>query len=612
MKTTHDLTAGASEARRLRLWPGALIVAAQLAAFHVPGLVAPSSPSMFYGMLLSFGVGTPLVCIWWLFFSRALWRDRLGGLALLIVAHTAAVVLADPSARNAAVLAGTPWLCAAFVASLFAGRRAVTILTVFVASFGWTLVRTDGVTGSMSTEFAWRWSDSAERRFLASDASRAPEAPSSAATETGPADSAAAGAAGFAAVAVWPGFRGPGRDGVVVGTAVDTDWAVNPPQELWRRPVGPGWGSFALAGDRLFTQEQRDSDEVVVCYDADTGEPIWLHADPARFWEALGGAGPRATPTYHAGRLYTLGATGILNALDAETGARIWTRDIAEDSGAPTPSWGFAGSPLVVGDRVIVHAAGAPDGRAVVAYDLATGEPRWLGRAGGPSYSSPQEAILGGVRQVVQLTGEGVFGLDAASGAPLWTYPWPATAGGERIVQPARLDAEGTLLIGTFDEGARKLTVSTMSPGKWSVDEVWTSRGLKPYFNDFVVNRGTAFGFDGTRLAAIDLETGERLWKGGRYGNGQVLLLRDQDLLLVLSERGELALARAVPERFEELARFRALTGKTWNHPILVEGVVFVRNGQEAAAFRLPIATEDRISAAATVDRERETKQHDE
>jgi outer membrane protein assembly factor BamB len=560
--------------RTLRLWPGVLIVVLQLLALYGPAWLAPMTPAMFYGMLASFTVGTLLLLLWWLFASRARWSNRLGGLALLVVVHTAAVLLVHESARWVALLPGIPWLCAAFVASLFFRNRVVTVVAVLLASFGWTLVRTDGVTGTMSAEYAWRFSATAEERFLTSTASAPP-----AVTDT---------AAAPVETAVWPGFRGAARDNVLHGVTIASDWSANPPQEIWRRPVGPGWSSFALIGHRLCTQEQRDEDEVVVCYDAASGEPLWLHAYPARFWEALGGAGPRATPTYHDGRLYTLGATGVLSCLDVADGGPLWTRDIAEDTGAAVPQWGFASSPLVVGDRVVVHAAGAPEGRSVVAYDLATGDPLWYGHADGPGYSSPHLATIGGVQQIVMIAGEGAFGLDPATGALLWKHEWPMTGGGERVVQPAIVDDGDAILIGTFDGGTRKLAVTSDASGSWTANEAWTSRGLKPYYNDLVVHRGTAFGFDRHILAAIDVETGGRAWKGGRYGNGQMLLLPDQDLLLVVSERGELALVRASPERFEEVARVQAIEGKTWNHPIVVDGIIYLRNGEEAAAYRLP------------------------
>ena len=189
---------------------------------------------------------------------------------------------------------------------------------------------------------------------------------------------------------------------------------------------------------------------------------------------------------------------------------------------------------------------------------------------------------------IPMIAAAGVYGLDPETGALLWQHEWAATGGGERVVQPAVVDDGGGILIGTFDGGTRKLAVTRDASGSWSAREVWTSRGLKPYYNDLVVHRGTVFGFDRHILAAIDVDTGERAWKGGRYGNGQMLLLPDQDLLLVVSEQGELALVRASAEGFAEVARVQAIAGKTWNHPIVVDGVVYLRNGEEAAAYRLP------------------------
>jgi outer membrane protein assembly factor BamB len=374
----------------------------------------------------------------------------------------------------------------------------------------------------------------------------------------------------------WPGFGGPGRDGVARGVRIATDWAASPPVELWRRPIGPGWSSFAVHGDRFFTQEQRGDDEIVTCYDLRTGEPIWMHRDAARFWESNGGAGPRGTPTLSNGRVYTLGATGILNALEAADGAVVWSRNAASDTKSEMPGWGFSGSPIVVDDLVIVATAGR-----MAAYDLATGSPRWIGPDGGDGYSSPHEVTVGGVHQVLLLSFAGAAGIAPEDGRLLWEQP---AKSGTRITQPA-LTADGDVLIGA-GEGLRRVALVPGSGG-WKVEERWTSIGLKPYFNDFVVHSGHAYGFDGRILSAIDLDKGERKWKGGRYGNGQLVLLPEQDLLLVLSEEGELALVRAVPDGFTELARMPAIHGKTWNHPVVVRDVVLVRNGEEMAAFRL-------------------------
>jgi outer membrane protein assembly factor BamB len=356
---------------------------------------------------------------------------------------------------------------------------------------------------------------------------------------------------------------------------IATDWSTSPPVELWRRPVGPGWSSFAVAGDVVYTQEQRGDDEVVACYQLTTGEPVWEHRDAVRFFESNAGAGPRGTPTVHQGRVYTFGATGIVNVLDAASGALVWSRNAASDAGAKVPDWGFSSSPLVAGDLVIV----AADGK-LVAYDRKTGEPRWFGPAGSETYSSPHLVTIDGVAQILQLNHSGAHSVALADGAVLWEHPWKSFP----IVQPAQI-ANGDLLL-SGQNGTGRIAVA-QGPLGWTVEERWTSIGLKPYFNDFVVHRGHAYGFDGRILASLDLEDGKRKWKGGRYGNGQLVLLPDQDLLLVLSEQGELALVEATPDQFTELARFPAIEGKTWNHPALAGDVLLVRNDQEMAAFRL-------------------------
>jgi len=383
--------------------------------------------------------------------------------------------------------------------------------------------------------------------------------------------------------AEWPSFRGPHRDSIVSNISINTDWSRTPPVQLWRRPIGPGWSSFAVKGDLFYTQEQRGEDEIVACYRVSTGEPVWRHRDHVRFYESNGGPGPRGTPTLSNGRVYAFGATGLLKALDAATGALIWSHNAATDTARRTPDWGFASSPLVLDDQVIIAVSGT-----LASYDAKSGEKKWVGPQHGGSYSSPQLVTLDGVQQVIVLTGEGATSVDPATGTALWEHEWGP---GNAIVQPA-MTPDGDLLINSIEAtgglGVRRLHV-THAGGTWNVEERWTSNGLKPYFNDFVIHKGHAFGFDGSILSCIDLADGKRKWKGGRYGNGQLLLLADQDVLLVLSEDGELALVSATPDQFKEIAKVPALDAKTWNHPVLVRDVLLVRNGEEMAAFRLSL-----------------------
>jgi hypothetical protein len=471
-------------------------------------------------------------------------------------------------------------------------RTATLVATIVVACGAWLLVRQDGVNGDHDADFGWRWAASPEERLLAQaaevppvlatapspatpDNSSAAPSPSTVSTTESPKDSAAP-ATPVKSQAEWPGFRGSQRDGIVRGLRIKTDWSASPPTQLWRRPIGPGWSSFAVSGDLLYTQEQRGDDEVVACYKATTGQPVWLHRDKARFFESNAGAGPRGTPTLSNGRVYAFGATGMLNALDATTGAVIWSRNVASETNTKVPFWGFSSSPLVSGDVVIVAASGQ-----LVAYDAASGKQRWLGPAAGGSYSSPHLLTIDGVAQVLLMSDSGVISIAPSDGKQLWEHHWQ----GNMIVQPA-LSSDREVLITSQENGTRSIAVA-QSAGGWTVKERWTSNGLKPYFNDFVVHKGHAFGFDGRILACIDLKDGQRKWKGGRYGNGQLVLLPDQDLLLVLSEEGELALVGATSDGYTELAKLPAIQGKTWNHPALVGDVLLVRNAEEMAAFRL-------------------------
>ncbi len=442
------------------------------------------------------------------------------------------------------------------------------VATILLACGVWTLARSDGITGDGAAELAWRWAETAEERLMA----RADDEPTAlpwtpAATET---------------AAEWPGFRGPDRDGVVAGVRIETDWDSSPPVELWRRPIGPAISSFAVLGDLLYTQEQRGDDEVVASYRVTSGAPVWRHRDRARFWDSHAGPGPHSTPTISGGRVYTFGPTGIVNALDARDGAVVWSRNAASDTDTEVPYWGFSSSPAVVNDVVIIAVAGV-----LVAYDLATGDLRWVGPAGGLGHSSPHPLTIDGVAQLLLLSQAGATSVAAGDGKVLWEHPWP----GFPIVQPA-MTADGDVLISVTGDigglGIRRLAVAR-GHGGWTVEERWTSTRLKPHFSDYVVHDGHAFGFDGSILACIDLEDGVRRWKGGRYGHGQLVLLPDQDLLLVLSEEGELALVGATPGQYTELARFPALDGKSWNHPVLVGDVLLVRNRQEMVAFRLSL-----------------------
>ena len=571
-----------STARKpLRLWPGVVAVALQWLAWVLVPIIRPEAA--IFGALAGLVFGL-VILFWWLFFSRAPWLERIVAIVLIVIAVAVSKRFVHPSIAGGMMgmmlpIFSIPVMSLALVAWAAvtrnwstAVRRASLPVAVLLACAVFMLVRTGGMYGEGKSDFHFRWTKTPEERLLAQASDEPAAGPVAAATS---ADSSQADSA-------WPGFRGPNRDGVTHAAPIKTDWSTSPPVLLWRRPVGPGWSSFAVRDNLVYTQEQRGDNEVVGCYNLTTGKLVWKHNDAARFWESNAGAGPRSTPTVSGNRVYSFGATGIVNALDAANGSVIWSRNAGNDTKTKVPGWGFASSPLVVGDVVIVAASGA-----LAAYDIANGNPRWFGPSGGHGYSSPHLLTIAGVPQVLLLNGEGVISVSPTDGTLLWKHTWE----GDSIVQPA-VTADGDVLIGSgsglgSEVGVLRVAVAREANG-WTTKERWTSIGLKPYFNDFVVNKDYAFGFDGSSLACIDLKDGQRKWKGGQYGHGQIVLLPDQDLIMVLTEEGDLALVKAAPDQYAEVTRIKAINGKTWNHPVIVGDVVLVRNGEEMAAFRLP------------------------
>ena len=593
----------------VRLWPGIAIVALVWLTRVAAPLVGVSPWTEFMLRVLGGFVGALAILIWWLGFSRTSWLERVGVIGAIVAVVAATLALGDPSMLVWVLWYAAPVLSLALVVGAVVGRtlndrkRLLVIAVAIVLPGAATLIlRIPGVAGQGVATFAWRWTETPEQRLLErSDEPRetvlrepaTTGAPTAGVTSvekpeppvdstTPPRPPAATPVENAARLIRWAGFRGGDRNGTVPGVRIDTDWIASPPVSLWRRPVGPGWASFAVRGNIVYTQEQRGDEEIVSAYSLTTGESVWRHRDYVRLNDPMGGPGPRATPTLAGDRVYTVGSTGILNALGAESGSVVWSRNLPMDLGTAVPTWGCSSSPLIVDDLVVVAVGGT-----LAAYSLTDGQPRWVGPVGGDSYSSPQLATLDGVSQVLLPTTTGTTSVSPATGKALWTQPWNTRLPVLPSVQPAVLDGS-TVLIGDNSSGLRRLAVSRGGTA-WTVDERWVSNRLKPYFNDFVVHRGYAYGFDGAILAAVDLANGERKWKGGRYGQGQLVLLPDQDVLLVISEDGDLALVKAVPDGLTEIARVPALSGKTWNHPVLVGDVLLVRNGEEMAAFRLAL-----------------------
>ena len=565
---------------RPRLWLPLIIVALYWA---VVGATHAIEIPIFYRFLLQSTVLLGVIVVflvWWCFSRRIKLRDRLIVLAAVVASPVVAMLISHNSLGPFPVFMGLPILFTAWALWLFIARNASPgvwksglIVLLFLSTSIFALFRMEGLDGRGAPIFKWRWSPSNEDRYLArrTGANSTPStATASASMALRPGD--------------WPGFRGTDRDSVVRGLSISTDWNNHPPQQVWRRPIGPGWSSMSIVDGRLFTQEQRRDNEAVVCLDAATGADLWSHEEFARFWDPLSSAGPRATPTFaDGGRLYSQGATGTLLCLDAASGRKIWSRDTLADAGAKLPDWGVASSPLVVQGIVVVYAAGQ-GGKGLLGYRADSGDLAWTADAGVSSYSSPHLATIAGRRQVLFISDKGLVSVDPPTGKTLWEYA--AQDKPPRSLQPL-LVSDNQFLVSLGMEAPTDLIELTPSGDAYTASKRWTSRNLKPSFNDFVTRDGYVYGFDGNSLTCVDLKTGARKWRKGRYGTGQLLLLADQPVLIVLSDQGKLALVTAKPDAFEELGQFQAIAGKTWNHPALAHGRLYVRNAEEIACYEL-------------------------
>ena len=430
----------------------------------------------------------------------------------------------------------------------------------------------------------------AEQRAAATPASSTPT--SSADPKANPAAAAVSNAneskAGPVAPAVrssrsyWTNYRGPARDGRYDEAPIRTAWPAEGLPLLWKQPIGGGYASFVVAEGMAFTIEQRRRQEIVAAYDVETGRELWTHGSDAEFIESMGGDGPRATPTWEAGRLWALGAEGDLRCFDAKTGKLHWSRNILADNGASNLQWGMAAAPLIVDDKVVVLPGGR-SGKSVAAYNKLTGAPVWKSLNDTQAYVSPMLVTLAGKRQILVETANRVVGLAVEDGSLLWETSWN-TDMGINCSQPIVIDANRFFLSSGYGKGAALVEI-TGSGGGLTARKVWENSSMKNKFNSSVLYEGNVYGLDEGILTCVDATTGDRKWKGGRYGYGQLILASGH--LVVITDTGELVLVKATPDKHTEVAKFSAIEGKTWNYPAIAEGRLLVRNQTQMACFDL-------------------------
>ena len=455
-----------------------------------------------------------------------------------------------------------------FLSRLPGRTRAIAAGLLALSAFGLNrTLRLDGTADGIGLpRFVWKWTPPPSRPPLA--------LPS-------PTVSAPAPVPGLVDV---PQFLGPNRDGIAPAAKLSRDWQATPPKLLWRQPVGAGWSAFAVVGGRAYTHEQRGEEEAVTCYEVLTGRLLWTHTNAARFFQWQGGEGPRATPSVDRGQVFAIGATGLLDCLDAATGARLWSRDILRENRIENLIWGVSASPLVF-DETVVVTGGLTNGPTVLAYRRATGEPLWQSGADKASYASPILATLAGRRVILSVNAASFTAHDAGTGAVLLNHPW-SDEKWPKAAQPVVLADDRVFLSAGYGLGCQLLEIRAGADGGLTATQLWKNLRMKTQFNSAAARDGFLYGLDDGLLACVEIATGERRWKGGRYGSGQTLLV--DDLLIVQTEAGAVVLAAAQPEAFAELGRIPALSSKTWNYPTLAGRYLLVRNDREMACYELP------------------------
>ena len=387
----------------------------------------------------------------------------------------------------------------------------------------------------------------------------------------------------------WPQWRGPSRDGSSPETGLLARWPEAGPKVLWTQPVGEGYSSVVVARGRAFTMYQEGPREVVVCFDAATGERRWAFSYPARF-ENEYGHGPRSTPAVAGEHLYTVGGTGVLHCFKAFTdnpnGELVWRKNLLDEFGAKNLKWGVSFSPLVEG-RLVFVMPGGPGGNALAALDKDTGAVAWKAFDDEPSYSSPVAATLAGRRQVVFFTFWRLLGVEPQTGRLLWAFPWRGATIDLpiNIATPLVIGEEYVFISSGYDKGCALVKVEKGGDGLRAV-QVYKNRRLRSHFASAVRHGEALYGFDDTNLACMDLKTGQSRWKERGFDKGSLIVAEGR--LIVLGERGKLALVEAAPEEYREVSSFEHTEQPaTWTSPALAGGRLYVRDKTRLVCYQL-------------------------
>ncbi len=388
----------------------------------------------------------------------------------------------------------------------------------------------------------------------------------------------------------WPQFRGPRGDGTWQGPKLPETWPAAGLKQVWKQPIGGGYAGISVADGRVFTMDRQTNPEFerVQCFDSATGKPLWQHTYPVAYGKLDYGNGPRAAPTIHAGRVYTVGALGDLRCLDASTGDILWKRNYLTDFDGRLPTWGYAGSPVVYGDWLILQ-PGGEKGSSVIALERTTGKEIWRSLNDEAGYSTPVLYRSHGQDELICWTPSHIRGLEARTGKLLWSHPYEITYG-VSIAKP--IVQEGIVFVAGYWHGSKAIRLDdTPTNASLAWEENRYLRGLmsQPLYRDgHVYLLDKQYG-----LTCFELQTGKKLWDDknqmtprGRNPHASLVWLGDTDRAIILNEEGDLILARLNPDGYHEQTRSKIIDF-TWAHPAFAGNRVFARNDKELVCVAL-------------------------
>lgn len=376
-------------------------------------------------------------------------------------------------------------------------------------------------------------------------------------------------------VGEWPQWRGPNRDGISKETGLLKTWPTSGPKILWRAPSGEGYSGISVANGRAYTMYGQGNDELLICLDAATGKEIWRFKMDNQFYNDQGN-GPRSTPVVDGNLVFVQGAKSMLLAVRADNGAKVWGIDLKKEYGAKIPTWGVSTTPLVEGDLLLVD-VGGKSGHSICAFNKNTGKLVWNSQSDEPGYSAAIAVTMNGVRQAIFFTGTAAVSVSPKDGKMFWRYPWQ-TSYDVNAATPIFIPNDKIYISSGYGVGAAVLRVENHD-GAMRVEPVWRSRVMKNHFSSSILHDGYIYGFDDAILTCIDANTGEQEWQQRGFQKGSLIFADGH--LIILGERGNLALVEATPTGYKEKAKAEVLRGKCWTMPTLAGGKLYIRNQSE-------------------------------